>query len=114
MDLTSPPEMPFHLQLAGLLAPAGDQACLVPGLPVLAVAEDAGGAFRECFLPGLNPPGMDFLPGGLLGHHFLALQGMGPLALKDGLYLLRPCDISWSSPEQPLPSVYEQDSHLAT
>ena len=40
----------------------------------IAVAEDPGGAFRQSLLPGLNLPGMDFIPGGQLGHRFLSLK----------------------------------------
>ena len=39
-----------------------------------AVEEDARGVLRENFLPELNLPGMDFAPGGQLGHCLLAFQ----------------------------------------
>ena len=56
-------EIPLHLQLADLLQ-AGDQAVVVPGLLLLAVAEDAGGVLRKSLLPSLNLPGINFIPGG--------------------------------------------------
>ena len=100
-------EIPLHLQLADLLVQPGDQGVVVPGLLLLTAAEDAGGAFVECFLPGLNLARVDFIPRGQLGHRFLALhrfqslplrrQG-ATLALKAGLCFLRPCDISCSFP----------------
>ena len=92
-------EIPLHLQLADLLVQAGDQGVVVPGLLLLAVAEDTGGALYLSLLPGLNLPDMDLVPGGQLGHRLLALQHLkSHLALKAGLCFLRPCDISCSFP----------------
>ena len=84
----------LRLRLADLLVQAGDQGGIVPGLLLLTIAEDAGSALRKSLLPGLNLPGMDFLPGPAR-RPFLALQ-----RLKSHLGLLpAPSD------RQQLPSV---------
>ena len=107
MDRTLLQEIPLHLQLADLLVQPGDQGGIVPGLLLLAVAENPGGALRKSLLPSLNLTGMDLVPGGQLSHRLLALQRLqslplrrqgAALALKAGLWFLRPCDISCSFP----------------
>ena len=40
----------------------------------LSATHSIGGAFGEGFPPGLNLALVDFIPGGQLGHHFLALH----------------------------------------
>ena len=99
-------EIPFHLQLADLLLQPGDKGGVVLGLLFLAVAEDAGGSFGDGFLPSLNLAGMNFVPGGQLGHRLIALHrsracpadARATLALKAGLCFLRSLDISHSFP----------------
>ena len=41
--------IPLHLELADLLVQPGDQGGVVPGLLILTLTEDAGGAFGEGF-----------------------------------------------------------------
>ena len=64
-------ETPLPLQLADLLVEPGDEGGVAFGLLILTVAEDAGGALHKGFLPSLNLPGVDFVPGGQLGHRLL-------------------------------------------
>ena len=67
-------EIPFHLELADLLVQAGDQRGIAPGLLVLTVAENAGGAIGEGLLPSLSLAGVDLVPASQLGHRFLAFH----------------------------------------
>ena len=77
---------------------AGDQRGIAPGLLVLTVAENAGGAIGEGLLPSLSLAGVDLVPASQLGHRFLAFHASrATLALKAGLCLLRLWDISHSS-----------------
>ena len=83
-------EIPLHPQLSALPVQRGDQGNVIPGLLLLTVAEDVGGAFCECFLPDSNLPGMDFIPRGQLGHRLLTLHSLrGHLDLESRSVLPR-------------------------
>ena len=77
----------------------GRSGGVVPGLLVLAVAENAG----ESLLPGLkHGPRTGLCQWATVSWPFSASKAT--LALKAGLCFLRPCDISCSFRQQPLPS----------
>ena len=74
-----------------------DKGGVAPGLLVLTVAEDTGGALGEGLLPSLNLAGVDLVPGGQLGHRFLAPHRLQcHLGLESRAVFLRPWDISHS------------------
>ena len=86
-----------------LLVQAGDQGGVVPGLLLLVVAEDTGGALRKCLLPGLNLPRMDsYRAASWATVSWPFSASSATLAFKAGLCFLRPCDISCSLRQQPL------------
>ena len=98
MDRASPTRNPVHLQLSDFLVQPGDQSGVATGLLVRTVAEDAGGAIGEGFLPGLNLAGVDPAPAAswaTVPSPFATSRAT--LVLKVGLCFLRPLDISHSS-----------------
>ena len=68
-------EITLNLELADLLVKPSNKGGFIGLLPFAVVPiEDTGRPFKQGLLPCLDLAGMDFVPGGQLGHRFLALH----------------------------------------